>query len=132
MPDFLVFCAAFAKLTGAKVVAYMNEPTPELAQTIFGSPRITRLMVRFEQAALRFADRAVTVTPQLRDRYAERGADASRISVVLNGTDRSTLLAGWTALRRAAARRPVHRHLPWDDRGPLRAGHDRRGGGTGP
>ncbi len=96
MPDFLVFCAAFAKLTGAKVVAYMNEPTPELAQTIFASPRITRLMVRFEQAALRFADHAVTVTPQLRARYAERGADASRISVVLNGTDRSTLLAGWT------------------------------------
>jgi len=96
MPDFLIFCAAFAKLTGAKVVAYMNEPSPELAQTIFGSTRITRLMVRFEQAALRFADRAVTVTPQLRDRYAQRGADASRISVVLNGTDRATLLAGWT------------------------------------
>jgi glycosyltransferase involved in cell wall biosynthesis len=96
MPDFLVFCAAFAKLTGAKVVAYMNEPTPELAETIYGSPRISRLMVRFEQAALRFADHAVTVTPQLRARYAERGADATRISVVLNGTDRSTLLAGWT------------------------------------
>jgi glycosyltransferase involved in cell wall biosynthesis len=96
MPDFLVFCAAFAKLTGSKVVAYMNEPSPELAETIYGSPRITRLMVRFEQAALRYADHAVTVTPQLRARYAERGADARRISVVLNGTDRSTLLAGWT------------------------------------
>jgi len=95
MPDFLVFSAAFAKLTGAKVVAYMNEPTPELAETIYGSPRIRELMVRFEQAALRFADHAITVTPQLRDRYAERGADAARISVVLNGTDRPTLLAGW-------------------------------------
>jgi len=96
MPDFLVFCAVFAKLTGSKVVAYMNEPSPELAETVYGSPRISRLMVRLEQAALRFADHAVTVTPQLRARYAERGADATRISVVLNGTDRSTLLAGWT------------------------------------
>src|SRR5271157_2263344 len=37
MPDFLVFSSAFAKLTGSKVVAYMNEPTPELAETIYGS-----------------------------------------------------------------------------------------------
>src|SRR5450631_2096169 len=96
MPDFLVFCAVFAKLTGSKVVAYMNEPSPELAETVYGSPRISRLMVRLEQAALRFADHAVTVTPQLRARYAERGADATRISVVLNGSDRSILLAGWT------------------------------------
>jgi glycosyltransferase involved in cell wall biosynthesis len=95
MPDFLVFCAAGAKLSGAKVVAYMNEPTPELAETIYGSPRISRLMIRLEQAALRFADHAITVTTQLRARYAERGADPARISVVLNGTDRATLLAGW-------------------------------------
>jgi glycosyltransferase involved in cell wall biosynthesis len=95
MPDFLVLAAFVPKLRGTRVVAYMNEPSPELAETLYGSRRMRQFMVRAEQAALRFADHAVTVTSQLRDRYVERGADPARISVVLNGTDRSTRLAGW-------------------------------------
>jgi len=102
MPDCLVFCAAPAKLAGAKVLAYMNEPTPELCETITGSRRAGRLAVLLEQAALRFADAAITVTPKLRGRYAARGADAAKIAVVLNGADRPSLISGWrptTALR---------------------------------
>src|SRR5580658_9709248 len=36
MPDFLVFAALVPKLLGARVVVYMQEPTPELAETILG------------------------------------------------------------------------------------------------
>ena len=33
LPDFLVFAAAIPKLLGSRVLAYMNEPTPELFET---------------------------------------------------------------------------------------------------
>jgi glycosyltransferase involved in cell wall biosynthesis len=96
MPDFLVFAAAIPKLLGSTVVAYLHEPMPELAETLYGPGRITRVLAGIEQAALRFADHSVTVTDQLKRRYVERGARAERISVVLNCPDPPTLLAGWT------------------------------------
>jgi glycosyltransferase involved in cell wall biosynthesis len=96
MPDFLVFAAIVPKLTGSRVIAYMHEPTPELAETIFGSGSLTWLLARVEQWSLRFADHAVTVTDQLKQRYVERGAKADRITVVLNCADPATMLANWT------------------------------------
>ncbi|HEY1918971.1 MAG TPA: glycosyltransferase family 4 protein [Streptosporangiaceae bacterium] len=96
MPDFLVFAAAVPKLLGSSVVAYLHEPMPELAETLYGPGRTSRSLARVEQAALRFADHSVTVTDQLKRRYVERGARADRISVVLNCPDPPTLLAGWT------------------------------------
>ena len=38
MPDFLVFAAIVPKLLGSRVVAYMKEPTPELAEVKFELP----------------------------------------------------------------------------------------------
>jgi glycosyltransferase involved in cell wall biosynthesis len=54
-------------------------------------------MERIEQGVLGFADHAITVTEQLKARYVERGADGSRISVVLNAADPSSDRAGWEA-----------------------------------
>ena len=96
MPDFLVFAAALPKLLGSRVVAYMKEPTPELAEVIYGPGRLPRALAWIEQRALRFADHSVTVTEQLKQRYVERGARADRISVVLNGTGAETLISSWT------------------------------------
>jgi glycosyltransferase involved in cell wall biosynthesis len=96
MPDFLVFAAAVPKLRGSRVVAYMNEPSPELFETLYGSPRLTRTLERIEQRVLRFADHAFTVTEQLKQRFVERGASAERISVVLNAADPVAGLAGWS------------------------------------
>ena len=48
MPDFLVFAAAVPKLLGCPVLVQMNEPSPELAETLFGPgadgarPRVDR------------------------------------------------------------------------------------------
>jgi glycosyltransferase involved in cell wall biosynthesis len=86
MPDFLVFAALVPKLLGAHVVLYMKEPTPELAETLFGSGRMVRALARIEQRAIRFAERTLTVTDPLKRRYVERGAPADRITVVLNGS----------------------------------------------
>ncbi len=96
LPDFLVFAAIVPKLTGSRVIAYMHEPTPELAETIFGSGLLTRILAGVEQWSMRFADHAVTVTDQLKQRYVERGAKADRITVVLNCADPAAMLAGWT------------------------------------
>ena len=87
MPDILVFAALIAKLRGAKVLLFMQEPAPELAETLYGSRRMARLLARTEQLALRWADGAFTVTQDLKDRYVERGAAPEKIRVVLNGPD---------------------------------------------
>ena len=92
MPDFLVFSALVPKLFGSKVVAKMQEPTPELATTIFGPTFLTGVLARIEQWAIRFAHHTVTVTEQLKQRYVERGAAAERITVVLNCSDPYAML----------------------------------------
>lgn len=96
MPDLLVFAAVIPKLLGARVVAYMNEPMPELFATLYGSGRLHRSLERIEQRVLRFADRAVTVTEDLKERLVERGAAEGKIAVVLNAADPQSTLADWT------------------------------------
>jgi len=95
MPDFLVFAAIGPRLLGSRIFAYMNEPTPELAETLFGAPRVTRALGWIEQRALAFADHAYTVTEQLKQRYVDRGARPERITVVLNGADPGVRFADW-------------------------------------
>ena len=91
MPDYLVFAALYPKLTGAKVVLHLHEPVPELFRTMFPDRWYTGAFLwtvaRVEQAAIRFADRALTVTEQMRQNYARRGADARKISVIVNVPD---------------------------------------------
>jgi glycosyltransferase involved in cell wall biosynthesis len=91
MPDYLVFAAWFPKMTGAKVVLHLHEPVPELFQTMFPNRWYTRAFVwtvtRVEQAAIRFADRVLTVTDQMRDNYVRRGADPAKFTVVVNVPD---------------------------------------------
>ncbi len=92
MPDFLVYAAIVPKLLGTPVVVFMQEPTPELAATLGSGRRVVRVLEKLEQAALRFADHAITVTDRLRDLYVRRGADRAAVSVVLNGPDPTHIL----------------------------------------
>lgn len=96
MPDFLAFAGAIPRLLGSRLFVFMNEPTPELAETVFGPGPLPRLLARIEQRTLSFVDHAYTVTDQLKARYVERGADGERITVVLNGTDPGLRLDGWS------------------------------------
>ncbi len=112
MPDYLVFVALYPKLTGAKVVLHLHEPVPELFQTMFPDRWYTRLFVRLtaavEQASIRFADRALTVTDQMRDNFVRRGADPSKFTVVVNVPDsRRFEIARWEHLMAKVA--PVKR-----------------------
>lgn len=99
MPDFLVFAAAAPKLLGARVLLFMKEPTPELAETLFGRGPLVSVLAWLEQRAIRFADHVLTVTEQLKARYVERGADPRRISVVYNGAEPATWGAAPTSGR---------------------------------
>jgi glycosyltransferase involved in cell wall biosynthesis len=96
MPDFLIFAALVPKLLGSRTIAYMGEPTPELAETLFGAGWVTRVLARVEQWSIGFADHSITVTEQLKRRYVERGAEPDRITVVLNGADPKAMFADWS------------------------------------
>jgi glycosyltransferase involved in cell wall biosynthesis len=96
MPDFLVFATVLPKLFGSRVVAYMHEPSPELAESLFGPGRVSQALARVEQWVLRFADHSIAVTDQLKERYVERGAKPEGITVVLNGADPESLLGDWS------------------------------------
>jgi len=90
VPDSLVFSAIVPKLAGARVLLDLHEAMPEFYATKFGvgleHPAV-RALAAVEQASIRFADAALTCTAQQREAFAARGADASRIGVVLNASD---------------------------------------------
>lgn len=92
MPDVLAFTALVPRLLGAKAIAFLKEPTPELGETKYGSRRVARILQWVEQAVLRYVDLAFTVTEDLKEVYVARGADPGKIVVVLNGPDARHLL----------------------------------------
>lgn len=94
MPDYLVFVALLPRLLGARVVLHVHEPMPELFATLFEGARYRPFITAIrwsERLAVAFADRVLTVTEQMKQRLVERGADASKITVVLNVPDARTL-----------------------------------------
>jgi glycosyltransferase involved in cell wall biosynthesis len=90
MPDYLVFCTVPVRLVGVKVILHMHEPMPELFGTLFDETRHRQLhfMVKLaERLSLAYADRALTVTAEMRQNLGRRGADLSKITVILNVPD---------------------------------------------
>jgi glycosyltransferase involved in cell wall biosynthesis len=89
-PDSVVLAALVPKLWGTPVLLDLVECTPEFFATRFGTSLrhpLVRVLMAVEQAAIRFADRAITGTRQMRERFVSRGADGRRIDVVLNASD---------------------------------------------
>jgi glycosyltransferase involved in cell wall biosynthesis len=90
MPDYLVFATLFPKLAGAKVILHMHEPMPELFGTMFDrwyGGVITGAIELAEKLSLKYADRVLTVTREMRDNFGKRGADVNKISVIVNVPD---------------------------------------------
>ena len=91
MPDYLVFAALVPKLRGARVVLHLHEPVPELFATMFGGRWYTSgfvaLVETVEAMAISFADHCLTVTEEMKRNYVRRGADASKITVIVNVPD---------------------------------------------
>lgn len=90
VPDSLVFAALVPKLTGAKVLLDLHECMPEFFATKFDvGPRhpAIRVIAAVEQRSIRFADASLTCTADQRRAFAARGADPTRMAVVLNSSD---------------------------------------------
>jgi glycosyltransferase involved in cell wall biosynthesis len=90
MPDYLVFATLIPRLTGAKVVLHMHEPMPELFATLFDKPRhrpLIRAIALAERLSLAYADHVLTVTEEMRRNFQRRGADAGKMTVVVNVPD---------------------------------------------
>ncbi|KRE32488.1 hypothetical protein ASG82_23645 [Mycobacterium sp. Soil538] len=89
-PDVLVFAALVPRLTGARVLLDLQEPLPEFFATKSGLGErhpAMRLIAAFEQASIRFAHAALTVTEQMRQAFVARGASPDKITVVMDGSD---------------------------------------------
>jgi glycosyltransferase involved in cell wall biosynthesis len=90
LPDWLVFAAVVPRLLGARVLLDLHDPAPEYDMTKYQLKRdhpSVRFLALLEQASIRFADFVTTCSEQMRERYAERGAPAEKIDVVLNSFD---------------------------------------------
>lgn len=115
MPDYLVFCALLPRLFGTPVVLHVHEPVPELFATMFEHwyRGIFVGLTRFaEKVSVRFADRVLTVTREMRDNMGSRGADVNKITVIVNvpddrvfNTERYAALSGRVAEARKEERR---------------------------
>ena len=107
-PDSVALTALVPKLCGVPLLLDLVECTPEFFATRFQTASdhaLVRLLAGVEQRAIRFADRAITGTAQMRERFVSRGADPDRISVVLNASDEDVFAARPAALE-PRARRP--------------------------
>jgi glycosyltransferase involved in cell wall biosynthesis len=90
LPDFLVFAAIVPRLLGARVLLDLQESTPEFYAVKFGTglrhPWV-RLLAWVEQVAIRFADRAITCTDQMREAFQSRGAPPHKMDVIMNSSN---------------------------------------------
>ena len=90
VPDALVFVAAVPRMLGTRVLLDLQEPMPEFVSTKFGvAPDhvLVRIVAALEQASIRFAHHAITVTDAMRERFVERGARPERLTVIMDGAD---------------------------------------------
>lgn len=90
MPDLLAFCALVPKLLGARVLIDLHECMPEFYAVKFGTrldhPAV-RLLSSIEQAAIRFADFAITCTEQMKEAFVGRGAARGKVGIVMNSSN---------------------------------------------
>mgnify|MGYP005725326161 CR=1 FL=1 len=87
MPDFLVFSAILPKLTGAKIVLDLHDPTPEIFMTKFGVDEkhwFIRTLRMIEKLSIRFANLVLTPNIAFRDIFVSRGCPEEKLRIVMN------------------------------------------------
>jgi glycosyltransferase involved in cell wall biosynthesis len=87
-PDFLVFVALIPRWLGARVVLDVHDRVPELyAERFSKRPAVIRALLGVETAALRYADRVVTVHEPYAERLVRPTVPAQKIHVIFNSAD---------------------------------------------
>lgn len=91
MPDFLVFCALFPKIFGAKILLDVHEPMPELFMSKYGINNrsfIIKLLLLQGKISFSFPHYIITVHEPLKELFIKRYLlKGEKISVVLNVPD---------------------------------------------
>ena len=90
LPDFLIFCAIYPKLRGAKLILDLHDLMPEFfAAKSEGDMNSlpVRIVTWQEQLSCRFADHVITVTDVWKETLIQRGVSAHKVSVVMNVAD---------------------------------------------
>lgn len=92
VPDFEVFAAVFAKLTGAKVILDIHDIVPELFAGKFKESKksfLFRLLLLVEKVSMAFADHVIVANHIWYRRLIERSVFPKKCSVVMNYPDSS-------------------------------------------
>jgi glycosyltransferase involved in cell wall biosynthesis len=87
MPDFLVFCAGFAKALGSRVVLDLHDPSPEVLISVYDlrpEDWLVRLLRRLEKLSIWFADLVLTPNIAFRDLFVGRSCPREKIGIVMN------------------------------------------------
>ncbi|MEM7348429.1 MAG: glycosyltransferase, partial [Chloroflexota bacterium] len=90
LPDFLVFCAWWPKLRGAKIILDIHDVMPEFFAERSGKSLdhfFVKVIIWQEQRACRFADQVITVTEPWRQALVKRGVPFEKTNVVMNVPD---------------------------------------------
>ncbi|MGO8927563.1 MAG: glycosyltransferase [Limisphaerales bacterium] len=90
VPDFLVFAAAYPRLTGAKVILDIHDITPEFYCSKFGVPLGSgpmTLLKRMERLSARVAHHVIISNHLWLERYAARTCASGKCSVFINNVD---------------------------------------------
>ena len=108
MPDFLVFCALFQRLTGTKVVLDIHDLMSEVYQSKYALehkhwlPRLLRFQERW---STRFANAVITANHAFADILVERGVPEAKVSVVMNAANSQFFLTNAEKQASRAGRR---------------------------
>jgi len=92
MPDILVLTALVPRITGAKIILDLHDPTPEVYRTKYSLP-INHPMIRFliflERLSILFSDLVLTPNIAFLDVFISRSCTKNKIHVVMNSPDES-------------------------------------------
>jgi glycosyltransferase involved in cell wall biosynthesis len=90
MPDFLVFAAAYPKLTGARVILDIHDIVPEFYGNKFGATNrstIVPLLKVVERLSARVADHVIISNDLWFEKFTTRNTAKHKSSVVINNVD---------------------------------------------
>jgi len=90
VPDFEVFAAIFAKLTGAKVILDIHDMVPEFYASKFGISKdalVFKALVGIERVSTAFADHVIASNHIWEKRLHSRGVAPSKVTAIINYPD---------------------------------------------
>ncbi len=90
MPDFLIFAALFPRISGAKLILDIHDPTPEFYMSKYKTDQnnlAVRLMRIQERLSAKLAHAIITANPNFKVNLIKRGIAAHKITIINNVAD---------------------------------------------